>query len=318
MILLWGIPSEPPMRLAVEAAERAGIEHVVINQRRAAAYDLVVDPSDPAAGWLVVDGREIRLGEIDGVYVRIMEPSRLPEQGVGVDPELVARSAAFHTLLLTWVEFAPCRVANRTAPMASNGSKPYQARLISDAGFDTPPTLVTDDPDEVARFEARHGPLVYKSTSSVRSIVRVLDDPARQRLHRLAPLPTQFQRCEAGTDVRVHVVDDAVFAARASSTAIDYRYATSDGVDVELRAMDLPDDVARRCVALAAALDLPFAGIDLRERPDGSWVCFEVNPSPGYSWYETEAGLPISDRLVMWLDGRVAGSDSPNSMSTSS
>ena len=50
-------------------------------------------------------------------------------------------------------------------------------------------------------------------------------------------------------------------------------------------------------------LDLPFCGVDLRQRPDDSWVCFEVNPSPGYSWYESAADLPISNQLVMWLAG---------------
>jgi glutathione synthase/RimK-type ligase-like ATP-grasp enzyme len=155
----------------------------------------------------------------------------------------------------------------------------------------------------VARFEARHGPLVYKSTSSIRSIVRVLDDESRDRLDRLRHLPTQFQRREPGHDVRVHVVGGAVLAARARSDAVDYRYAGRDGLEVELEPVELPADVADRCVALAAALELPFCGVDLRARPDGTWVCFEVNPSPGYSWYETGAGLPISATLVRWLAG---------------
>ena len=249
----------------------------------------------------MVEGDEVPLGDVDGVYVRIMEPSRLPEQSAGVDPDRVARSASFHAMLLAWIECARCRVANRTRPMASNGSKPYQAQLIGRVGFDTPPTLVTDDPAEVARFEGRHGQLIYKSTSSARSIVHTLDDTARRRLDRLHSLPTQFQRYEHGTDVRVHVIDDKVFAARARSEAIDYRYARHDGLDVTLEAIELPDDVARRCVDLAAMLDLPFCGVDLRQRPDDSWVCFEVNPSPGYSWYESAADLPISNHLVMWL-----------------
>lgn len=317
MILLWGIPSEPPMRLAIEAAERAGIDHIVVNQRRAGDYDVFVNPSDPADGWIAIDGRDVPLAAVNGVYVRIMEPSRLPEQATGADPERSARSAAFHTILLTWVECAPCRVANRTAPMTSNGSKPYQAQLIRAMGFETPPTLVTDDASEVDRFEAEHGQLIYKSTSSVRSIVRVLDAPARKRLHLIDSLPTQFQRCEPGPDVRVHVVGERVFAARAVSDAIDYRYATSDGLDVEIEPVDLPGDIAERCVRLATSLKLPFCGIDLRERPDRSWVCFEVNPSPGYSWYETAAELPISDHLVMWLDGSRTGPGSPAAASGS-
>jgi hypothetical protein len=39
--------------------------------------------------------------------------------------------------------------------------------------------------------------------------------------------------------------------------------------------------LADRCRKLAAGLQLPFAGIDLRRTPEDEWVCFEVNPSPG-------------------------------------
>jgi glutathione synthase/RimK-type ligase-like ATP-grasp enzyme len=56
-------------------------------------------------------------------------------------------------------------------------------------------------------------------------------------------------------------------------------------------------------VALAAALDLPFAGIDLKLAADQRVVCFEVNPSPGFSWYESAAGLPISQAVACWLLG---------------
>ena len=301
MIVLWGIPSEPPLRLAIESAQRAGLEHVVVNQRDAAHHDLDVDLTRRTHGTLVVDGVEIPLGDIDGIYVRIMEPDRLPEHRPGTPAHRIERSAAFHAMLLDWVEVAPCRVANRTAPMASNGSKPYQAQQIHRAGFQTPLTLVTNDPAEVLQFEARHGPLVYKSTSSIRSIVSPLDDQSRQRLDRLPALPTQFQRRETGTDIRVHVVGPHVLSARVASSALDYRYAGRDGLDLHLERTQVPDDVADRCRNLSAALDLPFCGIDLCQRSDGSWLCYEVNPSPGYSWYQEATGLPISDALVAWL-----------------
>jgi glutathione synthase/RimK-type ligase-like ATP-grasp enzyme len=51
-------------------------------------------------------------------------------------------------------------------------------------------------------------------------------------------------------------------------------------------------------VDLAQALDLPLAGIDLRQRPDGQYLCFEVNPMPAYSYYESNTGLPISLALA--------------------
>ena len=100
----------------------------------------------------------------------------------------------------------------------------------------------------------------------------------------------------------MHVVGDEAFAVIVDSDAVDYRYAREEvGVDARLSPYRLDDDVAARCLALAADLDLPFAGIDLKLAPDGRCVCFEVNPSPGFSWYEQETGLPIARALARWL-----------------
>ena len=53
--------------------------------------------------------------------------------------------------------------------------------------------------------------------------------------------------------------------------------------------------------ALAASLGLEFSGIDLRITPDGEAVCFEVNPSPAFSYYEQAAGVPIAAALARRL-----------------
>ncbi|MGI8418262.1 MAG: ATP-grasp domain-containing protein, partial [Nakamurella sp.] len=122
------------------------------------------------------------------------------------------------------------------------------------------------------------------------------------RLDRLRWCPVQFQERIDGPDVRVHVVGDEVYAAIVQTTAVDYRYARAQvGADARLQPYRLPDVWARRCVSLAAELALPFAGIDLKMAADGRVVCFEANPSPGYPWYEAEAGLPISDAVARWL-----------------
>jgi hypothetical protein len=41
--------------------------------------------------------------------------------------------------------------------------------------------------------------------------------------------------------------------------------------------------------------------IDLRIGPDGEVTCFEVNPSPGYSYYEANTGQPIASSLARYL-----------------
>ncbi|MFZ5851570.1 MAG: hypothetical protein ACOYY2_09280 [Actinomycetota bacterium] len=310
MILVCGIPSEPPVARVVDAAEELGVPVVVVNQRQAAWYDVTVavDGTGPA-GTLTAGGTDYPLAGFAGVYLRLTDPTVLPEQrrAAGQAPETAARVSMLTTALGEWCEITPARVANRLSAMASNAAKPYQTQLIHAAGFGTPPTLVTNDPAAVREFAAAHGRVVYKSTSSVRSVVRELTDARDRDLDRVRALPTQFQAYLQGTDVRVHVVGEEVFACEVRSAAVDYRYAGQDGLDVEMRPVRLPAQVAERCRQVAALLGLPLVGLDLLVDPDGTWWCFEANPSPAYSCFEEPTGLPIAAALVRWLETGRAG-----------
>jgi hypothetical protein len=75
------------------------------------------------------------------------------------------------------------------------------------------------------------------------------------------------------------------------------RRAGRHGDEALLRATDLPSDVVARCHALAALTELPLAGIDLCRTPDGEWYCFEINPSPGCTYYAEATGQPIAGLL---------------------
>jgi glutathione synthase/RimK-type ligase-like ATP-grasp enzyme len=83
----------------------------------------------------------------------------------------------------------------------------------------------------------------------------------------------------------------------------DYRYAHTEGNDADLKAIDLPEDVEHRCIKLSRTLGLAFSGIDLKITPDNKIVCFEVNPSPGFSYYEVNTGQPIARTVARYLAG---------------
>jgi glutathione synthase/RimK-type ligase-like ATP-grasp enzyme len=185
--------------------------------------------------------------------------------------------------------------------MASNHSKPYQSSLIHAQGFDVPETLVTTDKDAVEAFWQKHRSIVYKSISGVRSIVTKVTPAHRERFASLANCPTQFQQWIPGTDFRVHVVGGEVFACSVESTATDYRYPGREEDAPKIQAQELPSDVAERCGSLAASMGLLLAGIDLRRTPDERWFCFEVNPSPGFTYYEQASGQPIADGIARLL-----------------
>jgi glutathione synthase/RimK-type ligase-like ATP-grasp enzyme len=307
MILFCGIPSEPPIALAIEAADAIDAEYVVFNQRHAPYCDAMLDVRDGRiSGSLWMWEQEFPFSVFSGVYTRLIDSTELPEvrslRAFGDGARTEERSAFLHEILNEWFEVADCLVVNRTSAMASNGSKPYQAQIIADAGFAIPDTIVTNEPDEVRAFARSHGRVVYKSTSAIRSIVQELPrDVPPQVLDRIRTLPTQFQQFIDGTNVRVHVIGDRVFATEITSNAVDYRYGHREGLDAVLSTISVPDHVADRCVDLASRLTLPFCGIDLKRTNDGRFYCFEVNPSPAYSYYQEETGQPIAAALIEYL-----------------
>jgi glutathione synthase/RimK-type ligase-like ATP-grasp enzyme len=200
-----------------------------------------------------------------------------------------------------WAEITPAFVINRPSTMGSNSSKPYQLDLIRSLGFEIPETLITTVPDAALEFWSKHRDVIYKSISGVRSVVSRVGPEHSDRLADVANCPTQFQRYIKGTDYRVHVVGNEVFAAEIISRADDYRYARRSGFDIEIRAKTLPPDVADRCRVLSKSLCMAVAGVDLRLTPDGKWYCFEVNPSPAFTFYADETDQPIGAAIARLL-----------------
>ena len=303
-VAVLGRPAEGPTQMVLQALADEGIATVLLDQRPFASLPLHATVGDDASlGWLGhdvdVDG-DVALETLAGLYLRPLDELRLW-------PDDAARGHACRAWTQGWIDVAerlPGRVANRVSAMAGNGSKPYQSQQLAAAGFAVPPMLLSDEPQAVLAFEAEHGPLIYKSASGVRSIVQPLDAAAKLRLSAIRHCPTLFQKRLQGTNVRVHVVGPHTFCTEIDSDGLDYRYVVRDGGNTTLRDTSLDAATRWRCSVAAQALGLPFAGLDLMLADDGQTYCFEVNPSPGFSWYEDATGQPIARTLARWLAGR--------------
>ncbi len=305
MILLCGIPSEPTFAMVCEQVEKQGAPALIFNQRRFKDIDIEFEiKSGQIRGILRIAGLNHRLEDFGGVYTRLMDPRHLPEvEDEPPQSTLRQRCFAVHYTLMQWYNIAPVRVVSRTGPMGSNFSKPYQSQLIQEQGFLVPETLVTNVPALVHEFRERHAKLIYKSISSVRSIVQAFGEGDIRRLDHIRWCPVQFQRYIEGTDVRVHVVDDEVFATAVKSKSTDYRYAPQESDQAELGALTLDHELERRCVGLSKSLGLTVSGIDLMITPENEAYCFEVNPSPAFSYYESQTNQPIANAIARYLIG---------------
>jgi hypothetical protein len=298
VILIWGLPTDSPVEAVIDALGEVGEEFLILDQRELLETEMDVVVDDTVRGMLRHGGKKIDLTAVRGMYLRPYELSRLYADAP--DHQRM-RVTALNEALLAWSEVAPARILNRPSAMASNHSKPYQAALIHAQGFDVPKTLLTTDPEALEAFWALHGTIIYKSTSGIRSIVSRLTPGHREHFANLATCPTQFQEWIDGVDIRVHVVGDEVFASCIESAAADYRYPRTDEEQPRIEAFDLPPNIADRCLSLAEALSLDFAGIDFRLTLDGRWFCFEVNPSPGFSYFEQVTRQPIARSIARLL-----------------
>lgn len=302
MILLWGLLGDTPLVAVRNALYRLGAPLSFLDQRLVLETEIELTVGGDVEGCVRTPTMEIDLGSITAAYMRPHDTQRLPDiERAGQESPAWQHAVRIDDALYCWAELTPARVVNRPAAMASNNSKPYQAGHIQALGFAIPETLITTDPHAVREFWNRHGTVIYKSISGIRSIVARLTSDQLERLEHVKWCPTQFQQYIPGNDYRVHVVGGDVFACEIISTADDYRYAARRGATVDIRAYTLPEDVAERCRALARALGMSVVGVDLRCTPADRWYCFEVNPSPAFTYYQEATGQPIDEAIARFL-----------------
>jgi hypothetical protein len=302
MILSYGLPGDGPMARVCDALARFGYPATFLDQRITIDSSVEMSIDAHVAGVLRVDGCVVDLQSVTAAYLRPYDPRQFPDvMRAGPGSDKWNRAVLVEDMLASWADLSDALVINRPAAMVSNSSKPFQAMQIRSLGFEVPQTIVTTDPDEVVEFTKRHEKVIYKSISAVRSIVSKLTEEHLTRLSDICWCPTQFQEFVPGTDFRVHVVGEEVFASEIVSEADDYRYASQQGGSVDIRASSLPDEVANRCVALSRELGLGVSGVDLRRTPEGKWYCFEVNPSPAFSFYQSATGQRIDEAIARLL-----------------
>jgi RimK-like ATP-grasp domain len=302
MIVLWGLPADSPLAAVQDALRESGCPVFFLDQRYILDMDVYFNIDSEIEGALSIKEHKISLEEITSAYIRPYDFRLLPViVNFGINSPEWNHALYIEDSLNLWADIMPAYIINRPSSMATNNSKPYQSKLIKAIGFEVPTTLITTDPEEVLRFWKEYNEAIYKSISGIRSTVCRLSSRHLERIKDVSWCPTQFQQYIPGIDYRVHVVGTEVFACRIVSDADDYRYAGVKGNNVVIEAYNLPQEIAERCVKLSNSLDLNVAGIDLKHTNDNLWYCFEVNPSPGFMYFQNYTNQPIALSIAKLL-----------------
>jgi glutathione synthase/RimK-type ligase-like ATP-grasp enzyme len=309
LILLWGISGDDPIASIYDSLLKLGASVAFLDQMQTRDVQIDFSVERQITGSLRIGSKIVKLSSITSAYIRPYDSLRITaakeeeqeeKRGINYDCS-VCDLVNFDDAILCWAELTQALVVNRPSAMASNNSKSYQANLIKSQGLDIPETLVTTDEQAVLDFWEKHKKIIYKSLSGFRSIVSQLKPEDKGRLKKVSTCPTQFQEYIEGDDYRVHVVGEKLFTCRIISLADDYRYAWKQGYNVQVSSYTLPEDISESCIRLAHSLQLPVAGIDLLCTVEGRWYCLEVNPSPGFTFYQEATGQAISDSIAHLL-----------------
>jgi glutathione synthase/RimK-type ligase-like ATP-grasp enzyme len=260
------------------------------------ALQIAYTPSPERGSLRLPTGRVLTFEEITSVYWRCynnVQTSELPD----TEQAFIAGNDArglFESVLIR----LGARWVNSWRAYQLHQTKPVQLALVAALGVPIPATLLSNDPEAVRDFAARHPRCIFKPVQGGAHTKHLtsahLDD---ENLRNLALAPVTIQEEVPGTNVRVFVAGQRVLACEVRTEALDFR----DDGDPEIVPHELPADVAEWCLRAAQALDLVWTGIDLRLDPEGTYLFLEANPSPMFLGFESRSGLPLTASLAALL-----------------
>jgi glutathione synthase/RimK-type ligase-like ATP-grasp enzyme len=293
--------------LALSGAEFLRLDTDTVLQRAAFAYE--------ASGPLVrVDGVWYPPSCFSNVWYR--RPERLKHPQIDNTPEgrfvLEEWSEALEGFLALIEE---PKWVNHPSRNVRASHKLEQLTRATSLGLTVPDTLVTQDPDRLREFFARHaGQVIVKPMAS-----GYVERPEGERdsliytnrvradhladLDDLRACPTLFQQfIEKRCDVRITAVDGDLHAVGMTAQEPDGTQRCdirrNNMEDVAYQPVTLPEGVRSQLENLLASYGLRFAAIDMAVATDGEWVFFEVNPNGQWAWLDLAGATNIAASFV--------------------
>lgn len=265
---------------------------------------------DRSGGQQVVLVREsdtLTLTDCDVVWWRRPQPFALhPTIDTHVDHNFAytecqaAVDGLWRTLDAVWI--------NNLAKNAEAAHKVYQLQLAQSVGFEIPPTLITNNPEEARAFVDEHGPesTVYKSFAATEQAwreTRVLEAAEVEQLDSVRFAPVIFQEyIPADVDLRITVMGEQLFAAAIHSQETDYPIDYRMRMDeARVEPFDLPTGILEKIRAYMFNLGLVYGAIDMRLTPDGEFVFLEINPAGQWLFIEHRTGQPMTETFASLL-----------------
>ncbi|MEV4095273.1 ATP-grasp ribosomal peptide maturase [Streptosporangium saharense] len=249
------------------------------------------------AGRLRTPSRDIALEEVGGVYYRRPTPYPAGFAHLPAQQGAFAVAEAQHGFSGILNNLQNAVYINRPLNIRRANFKPAQLQVATRIGLTVPPTLITNDLEQVRNFAATNGPIVYKSfrgappTPDGRSSAIWTQRVNPQDLDESVSITAHlFQREVRKTaDARVTVIGRNVFASRITTPdgALDWR--SGDWEQLIHDPIDVPEPIKEALYNYLDHFGLVFGAFDFAleticEQNSGSWTFIECNPNGQWAW----------------------------------
>ena len=252
-------------------------------------------------GNLIVNDRKIYFKDIKSVYWRwqyaidickVLNMKADNYTSYIMNYEITATTDSLYSAL-------QCNWVNSLEAIKMHRTKAFQLYTLAQNGFRVPKTLISNDAEEIVKFaEKNNYDLIYKPVQGgFHTKVLTKDDLTAERLKSFKTGAVQFQEKLDGTDIRVYVIGDKVFAAEIRAKTIDFR---SDN-DAKIVPIEIPKQIENQCLNILDLFKLKFTGIDIKTKSNGEYVFIEANPSPMFYGFEKQTGYNITEVLCELL-----------------
>jgi glutathione synthase/RimK-type ligase-like ATP-grasp enzyme len=317
VLILTGEYDKLPARVAA-ALNRKGVSSVRFNTDQFPQHCSITIAYHHTGDLLRLrtpDG-ETDLGVITTVWNRRPVPVQ-PDPRLRPEDQEFVRHEAQHTVTALFYCLQDRFWVNPYDPVRMAEYKPLQLQVAKSLGFNTPRTVITNEPAQARAFfqTCSHG-MIYKTlTPYARPIggkgygiftSRVSERELTSQLDGIAFAPCIFQEyIHKAIELRVTVIGDRIFTSSLDSQSVDgakddWRRGVLYG-GAPHRPADVPDDLKQRILELLRHLGLVFGCLDLVLTPDGQYVFLEINPNGQWYWVEHQTGLPLLDAFTEML-----------------
>jgi hypothetical protein len=231
------------------------------------------------------------------------------QRGLVVDSHEAAVKTAWLSLLVATIRTCSVDWLTGIDALVAAENKLIQHAAAQQLGIPTPETIVCSDAS-IARsvlgdsiilkalgtghyYEGDDPFVVYTTEVEI-------DGP---ELDALASAPFIAQRrLQARTHLRIVTVGSEIWAGGIEAHALPLDWRQEPAAHVSFQPANLPEDVARSALALAARLELGYSSQDWLLCDDGCFVV-DVNPAGQWLFLPDPISSEVSDAINRWLSG---------------